>query len=306
MNQQFSFNKSHSNSYYDQLREHNIKMDAFQKVKDFEESLREKECVKKLYCEMKVGSQDVQIRLGVHNATKSIKGGGNRKKITEWSRKSRARCETHIRNVPEGAIGSFLTLTYPDEYTTDGKQVKKHLDLMIKQLKRYGLDSGIWFLEFQKRGAPHFHLFLPDYKSYLSEKIALSWCRIVGSGDSKHLDFHLGKLSGRHCYEKMHKPHAASYYASKYAIKCEQKEVPEEYQNVGRFWGYWGEMKPSWNFVHGRGGYSHSAAVCLIRNFKERWGGEANLVEGYWYSCTLKGAASELDELIEEVDWYPF
>jgi hypothetical protein len=36
------------------------------------------------------------------------------------------------------------------------------------------------------------------------------------------------------------KKHAAGAYAAKYASKHSQKEVPEDFRNVGRFWGSWG------------------------------------------------------------------
>lgn len=302
----FCFDKSDVKPWKAQKAEFIDIAENQERIGRFESLLKEKQPDKKFFCEFKVGSQDVKVKVGVTNTRRSPLGGASRSRITGWSRKSRSRCEAHIRNVPDGSIGSFLTLTYPEKYSNDGRSAKKHLDLMIKQLKRFGIKSGVWFLEFQQRGAPHFHLFLPEYREYLKDDIAAAWFRIVGSKDEKHLRWHKGELSGRHCYEKMRKPHAASYYASKYAVKAEQKDVPEDYLDVGRFWGYWGEMKPSWNYVHGKGGYSHSSAVCLIRNFKQRWGGEVSLVDGAWYSTTLRGAAPDFESLIDDVGWFPF
>src|SRR5512146_128055 len=54
---------------------------------------------------------------------------------------------------------SMITLTYPNEFPVSGKVCKQHLDAMLKALKRKCGDGlqYLWFLEFQKRGAPHFH-----------------------------------------------------------------------------------------------------------------------------------------------------
>jgi len=42
--------------------------------------------------------------------------------------------------------------------------------------------------------------------------------------------------------EKLRKPEAAGAYAAKYAAKNYQKLVPEEYREVGRFWGKFGTV----------------------------------------------------------------
>jgi hypothetical protein len=40
----------------------------------------------------------------------------------------------------------------------------------------------------------------------------------------------------------LQKEHAAAAYAAKYATKVEQKEPPEGFENVGRFWGTFGDL----------------------------------------------------------------
>jgi hypothetical protein len=144
---------------------------------------------------------------------------------------------------------SMFTLTYPDAYISDGRRVKRHLDTFIKFLKRFLLKTyghvlaGLWFLEFQKRGAPHFHLFTNYVISMLefrklAESVSEAWYRIVSSGDKNHL------MAGTRC-ELLREKHAASAYAVKYAEKFYQKNVPEDYDSVGRFWGVFGcKVKP--------------------------------------------------------------
>ena len=107
-----------------------------------------------------------------------------------------------------------------------------------------GVSDDIWFLEFQpNRGAPHFHLYLGQCPMNNIEKgikaCAHAWFEIVGSGDPKHLKFTLGGYGNKPCLEYMRNPHAASYYAVKYVVKADQKDVPDAYTNVGRFWGLW-------------------------------------------------------------------
>jgi hypothetical protein len=126
----------------------------------------------------------------------------------------------------------LLTLTYPGQFSTDGREVKRHWDNMRRWLVRRGV-AGAWFMEFQERGAPHFHCFLTG--EVAKEDVALAWYQIVGSGDHRH-----ARAGIR--IEALRELHAAGAYAAKYLKKQEQKEVPEAFQNVGRFWGLFGGL----------------------------------------------------------------
>jgi len=134
----------------------------------------------------------------------------------------------------------MCTLTYPGFFPSDGPSVKEHLRRFCQELKRYQAKRGgdperfsaFWFLEFQERGAPHFHLFLTD--QFPAKWIASTWYFIVRSDDHRHLQAGTRIESIR----SGHKGIMA--YASKYAAKQEQKVVPEGYEKVGRFWGVYG------------------------------------------------------------------
>lgn len=142
----------------------------------------------------------------------------------------------------------FVHLTYPKEYNPDSTVYKEHLDNFTRRLEREFTDAGfIWKLEFQKRGAPHFHLFvwgIPEFKSYsdsaeelrrtynlslpaFREWISQAWYEIVGSGDLKHL--HAGTR-----VERIASRQKAMAYCSGYASKDDQT-LPGKY--VGRYWG---------------------------------------------------------------------
>jgi hypothetical protein len=134
----------------------------------------------------------------------------------------------------------MLTLTYPGFFPANGQSVKEHLRRFCQELKRYQASRGgdperfsaFWFLEFQERGAPHFHLFLTD--QFPAKWIASTWYFIVRSDDHRHLQAGTRIESIR----SGHKGIMA--YASKYAAKQEQKIAPQGYENVGRFWGVYG------------------------------------------------------------------
>ncbi len=181
-------------------------------------------------------SRDVRVRRRVSIERK--KGGGVRKEITMLSRQARQRMYFTARNID--GLTHMITLTYPAEYPHDGEVVKYHWKLFRQFLTRNGFDYGFWFLEFQRRGAPHFHVFLPAVKKERDERwlhtVSYRWAEIVDSSDfSKHV-----RAGTR--FEKLRREGAVGGYVYKYALKSEQKEVPENYRNVGRFWGVWGEQ----------------------------------------------------------------
>jgi hypothetical protein len=89
-------------------------------------------------------------------STEALPSGGNRKAIKHFTR---AGLKFTLRNALCDWL-SFSTLTYPNSFPSDGRVCKKHLNLLLTHLRAD--DPGIkyvWFMEFQARGAPHFHLF---------------------------------------------------------------------------------------------------------------------------------------------------
>lgn len=176
---------------------------------------------------------DVKITRHCRNSGKSSLA--SRGEIKTLSRKSRARLLHLIKNMPV-SLPVMVTLTYPGEYPYDGKIVKGHLDTFIKWLKYHGVKYGIWWLEFQERGAPHFHMFISDHIDH--RYVAAAWYKIVGSGNLAHL-----KAGTR--VEAVRNADSGYSYALAYSQKVQQKIVPAGFENVGRFWGKWGiDVKP--------------------------------------------------------------
>lgn len=160
-----------------------------------------------------------------------------RGKISGFSPRSGARMRRYLRSCT-AEYTHLYTLTYPSGYPTDGEECKRHLKNFIARLRRYcGRDgnstfSFFWFLEFQKRGAPHFHGFCTHPADY--KMVAQWWYEVVGSDDRRHL--HAGTR-----VERLRSGRFGTVsYATKYAAKLEQKDAPENFINVGRFWGVYG------------------------------------------------------------------
>ena len=149
-----------------------------------------------------------------------------RSKIIKFSWRSARRLRHLIRN-SEDTWKAFVTLTYPAEYPCNGRETKAHLNAFLQFLRRKGIKS-VWVLEFQSRGAPHYHVIVSGFIP--KEEIAERWYRIVGSGDERHLRAGTGISAIRS------KRHLYGYLVS-YIKKLDQKTPPKEFEDVGRFWG---------------------------------------------------------------------
>lgn len=141
--------------------------------------------------------------------------------------------------------GVFITLTYPDVFSTDWQVWKRDLDTMSKRLERYypGV-AFIWKEEMKKRKsgevnkgklAPHFHLLsyfqngldLGAFRPWLSQ----AWYEVVGSDDLKHLS---SGTQAKPLYGTVSK---LMNYCSKYLGKDFETDF-----ETGRCWGEHGSM----------------------------------------------------------------
>lgn len=164
---------------------------------------------------------------------------GKRNQIEGFSAGSRKRLlEKAGRLEPKDC--SFLTLTYPEKYPPT-RITKKHLNHFLIRLERaFPLLAVLWRLEFQKRGAPHYHLMLYNVPYIPKEKIQAMWGKIIG------FKYPFTRIERCRSHKKM------MNYVSKYIAKKEDAEGHEEagsagfnnetYLNKekntpGRFWG---------------------------------------------------------------------
>lgn len=82
---------------------------------------------------------------------------GTRQAIKPFTKVSRDQLKLTLRNAVCHWL-SFATLTYPEEYPADGRECKRHLNLLLTHMrKHYPGIKYVWFLEFQESAFTHLH-----------------------------------------------------------------------------------------------------------------------------------------------------
>lgn len=186
------------------------------------------------------------LTLRQHVPTEAPKGG-KRGKCQGFSLASRRRLIHKLATLhATGYVINFTTLTYPNTYILDPQKWKEDLQIWAKRLGRAFGDKVagfVWRIEFQKRGAPHFHLMV--WHTGLNTRLFRAWClrawyEVVGSGDLKHLKHgaHVKELDSRR---------AIRNYVSKYLGKVvpagsNDEGEREELLEWGRNWGVRGDI----------------------------------------------------------------
>jgi hypothetical protein len=174
-------------------------------------------------------------------ASLSLPGFGNngstRGAIRKLSSKSRQRLALVV-NETSVDFKSILTLTYPKEFPGDGKRVKQDLRFMLTRLERNFPCLGfLWILEFQERGAPHFHILLDCVPDNIDRYyVAQEWAYRVAAKREEQDKVFFQHARKEH-FEEIRSKNGAKNYMTKYALKPYQKKVPLEYLSTGRFWG---------------------------------------------------------------------
>ena len=199
-------------------------------------------------------------------ASRIPKTDGASREITHWSRKSRANmCRSlaeydYTPIVGRGRIPAMVTLTYPGDWEVvapRGQDAKRHLDNWRKRFEREWGEklNFIWKLEFQRRGAPHFHLWMaPPTSAGKSGLMFRQWCSQTWADVVDHPDLaqrRLHELAGtavdtlegiRAC-----DPKRLAIYFTKHSSPNANGD--KEYQHIvptawrgsgkgpGRFWG---------------------------------------------------------------------
>lgn len=206
----------------------------------------------------------------ITGSNSNISNASNSGGIGGFSGDSRRRMRAYL----ESCISDYRfigTLTYGDHDAAPWRECKYHLKKFLESWRSRS-DEGFscfWFLEFQRRGAPHFHFFstelfpidnrrTADEGSEMDrsrEALAKAWARATGDESQKH-------IAAGCQLDRIRKGRDGTLgYASKYGQKMEQKTVPDMFINqgtgksiLGRFWGISGErevMSAAIRIIHG-------------------------------------------------------
>ena len=189
--------------------------------------------------QLEVFKEDVKVRKGFSRPGSSHERAP-RAQIFEFSASSRRNLLKTCRNSGHHITSQFC-LTYHDNWPKDGVELKRQIHVFLVLLARhYKGVHYLWVLEFQARTAPHFHLFLDlDVTPHNQQFLAETWLTVSGqSEDDVCRSWHL------HQNNFFPWSMVSGSYVSKYAEKAEQKDVPENFHNVGRFWGSSRNMVP--------------------------------------------------------------
>lgn len=187
----------------------------------------------------------------------------SRRPIKAWTPKSRANMIARYSSLDysemlgnDSKISVMITLTYPNDWLTvapTGKAAKAHLTSFRKRFERkYGTQmKALWKMEFQRRGAVHFHIFCiaPETIPLFRDWVAQTWADIVNHPDPQERERHLqaGTAVDEAASSSQEAPKRIAVYFAKHASphfgkKEYQNSPPAEWienGNLGRFWGYW-------------------------------------------------------------------
>jgi hypothetical protein len=137
-------------------------------------------------------------------------GGGRRGLVNTFTPASRRRMLRKVARIaPQRVV--FITLTYPKRYP-DPRRAKDHLRAFFERIRRrFPTASGIWRLELQERGAPHFHLLMCELPFIPFAELRRWWTEII----REFVDGHLPRVR----IEQIRSRQGAFYYVSKYCAK---------------------------------------------------------------------------------------
>jgi hypothetical protein len=151
--------------------------------------------------------------------------------ISDFTPRSRSRMLQSLAKIDRRAVsndGLFVTLTYPREWPPTTRACKAHLEAFRKRVERLWPDAWFyWKLEYQRRGAEHFHLLMFNVPTCNPEWFHDTWHDIVKLGNHWHEEYGAD-------VKRMDNWKQAGAYCAKYCAKVEERPMNPE---PGRFWG---------------------------------------------------------------------
>lgn len=120
-------------------------------------------------------------RVGTEGRHDSHRGGGKRGRVRAFTHRSRRRVQEKLGKLEMGEGWVMVTLTFPDwEWVGTGPECKARLRAMRKRLMAKGVTAGMWRMEPQERGVPHFHLLCYGETWLSQEWVVEQWGQVLG------------------------------------------------------------------------------------------------------------------------------
>lgn len=176
-----------------------------------------------------VGGAFFCITAGKHYTQEVVRA--RRGEITRFSSASRRRLMRLHASIDRTAVRVkplFITLTYPEVFPDNSRVYKADLNRMLQWFRRNYPETGIiWRLEYQERGAPHYHLMVFRHCYIPHQKVARAWYRATQCRAEETLKAGTETKAIRSWAGVM-------FYASKYMSKT--ADNPPD-ARPGRLWG---------------------------------------------------------------------
>jgi len=134
---------------------------------------------------LKLEFQGKFVAAAVRYPSDRVYSRAKRGKVTNFSAGSRRRMFDMFNKMEVKVKPVFITLTYMENWP-DANRAKENLRAFLERVRRKHKNaSGIWRMEFQERGAPHFHIIFFDLPFWKKESIQEVWAEIIGEKGRK-------------------------------------------------------------------------------------------------------------------------
>lgn len=161
-----------------------------------------------------------------------------------------------VAKIDPSALPVFVTLTYGRDWPRDPRLWKVHLHRFIMRMTRMGR-AGVWKLEPQRRGAPHFHLLIYGGKVPMAW-LAKAWAKCSDDESPDHI-----KAGTR--VESIRSGRGAMYYCAKYIAKPgAENDLEPEWSRAGRWWGVFNDALMPWAPEQSRTMQHASSALVVV------------------------------------------
>jgi hypothetical protein len=151
---------------------------------------------------------------------KAVNPWGLKTELIGRSARSRHSCSQLLAAITAPFEVGHFTATYPDSFPRSKQEIQLEKQAIAQAGKRYGL-AGVWTLEFQKRGAPHWHMLLWQTIPGAAEKFCTWWQGHTNNPASAAILVSSGDEGKAGWYFNFH--------------QCKEYQTPPV--RVGRWWG---------------------------------------------------------------------